>query len=675
MTPSSDEELRKYKIKNQELQYQLNVFNYEISLLINSKFYKILIFGFDTYRKITKVFSKKIQEKLFRKIGPHLQLPALNEITREIGSATIAIPFFNNYYLIHNLISSILENDIDLIDEIIVSDDGSDVAESKLLLDLSLSCKKIRIIKNAINVGFKENSNILFKENKSKIMILVNSDVEFTNQTIRLLLEAFAKDERITLATPLETGCSSNLQLIAQNGEFWKFNAKKIESIEAKYPDVTTAVGYCLAINTHNLPIGKKLFTFNTKAYGEDTNLHYEVLSRNQRSVLVENCLVKHIGGQSYTSKFDFLRSDAEDKFLNKWGNIHSSYAEYFNILEPVNHLAKMVKYNTTFECDFLFLLPTNNDSIGGIKWAYDFIDHFRKEFENIKICVLEPTSFSANFDWDFLTLKDLDSITVKKCIFSVGLGTSDLALTLANKYDVKSATLIQGIDSRFSTFELGLRWVESLSRFDFAICNSTYTSGFASGMGLPHITFTMFPDKKLFYPGEYKQIGKAMVTYSNQFTKGSSYLPEILFKIKSNGFKIDLIGAPDDLDLDNFNNLFESISSKVSRLEMASLFRNSVLFIDLSISEGFGFMALEALMSGCQVLMFRRGGTESEISTYSSAITIIDPNDFMTYSNLNGIKLDLSIDDISVNSRIVKLNQSDNFEQNVLPALKKFIN
>lgn len=155
------------------------------------------------------------------------------------------------------------------------------------------------------NLGFVATVNRGMSMTQGDV-VLLNSDTEVTSGWLQGLHECLRSDSTIATATPwtnngeiasIPVFCAANkpprdrelvARIIASNGT-------------ATYPDLPTAVGFCMAISRQAL---NQLGLFDEQAfgrgYGEENDFSMRAQKAGMRNVLCDDVYVVHLGGRSF---------------------------------------------------------------------------------------------------------------------------------------------------------------------------------------------------------------------------------------------------------------------------------------------------------------------------------------------------------------------------------------
>jgi hypothetical protein len=187
---------------------------------------------------------------------------------------------------------------------------------------ISLLHKRICIISSEKNIGFSKAINIAFRNTKSKYVLILNPDTIIIDDNFDLLLENFKDKHTAVVGCKLvnkedNTYLSANSEPNFFTAIFEFTNLKKIFKnnlftkkfwIEKTYSDnypikVHSVCGAFLLIDKTRIH-SDHIFNESYFLYLEDLDLGYYIKSINQSIVFDPRYKIKHIGGQSNTSKY-----------------------------------------------------------------------------------------------------------------------------------------------------------------------------------------------------------------------------------------------------------------------------------------------------------------------------------------------------------------------------------
>jgi GT2 family glycosyltransferase len=191
--------------------------------------------------------------------------------------------------------------------EVLVLDDASPDPAVAAVLDRWRQCAGLgwRFLRNPQNLGFVGSANRGMRLSDGDV-VLLNSDTEVTPGWLQGLGRCLASDPAIATATPW-----TNNGEIVSLPRFCAVNpppeepdavaAAVARAGAARYPDLPTAVGFCMAVTRRAIDrIG--LFDEERfgKGYGEENDFCMRARAAGMRNVLCDDVYVVHLGGRSF---------------------------------------------------------------------------------------------------------------------------------------------------------------------------------------------------------------------------------------------------------------------------------------------------------------------------------------------------------------------------------------
>lgn len=158
---------------------------------------------------------------------------------------TIAIPTYNRHAAVKELIKDILENNVNLICDVFVFDDGSKCIEENNSYFQSISKNKnIKYIKETINKGYPFSLLRMFKECQTDYIMLMADDDKLISSEISRLLDYLILKNPDFLSTQYFLNQSKQLYRGRKNN--FPINLKNFFSASAHAPGLVFKVDSCL---------------------------------------------------------------------------------------------------------------------------------------------------------------------------------------------------------------------------------------------------------------------------------------------------------------------------------------------------------------------------------------------------------------------------------------------
>lgn len=216
----------------------------------------------------------------------------------------VVVPVFNAFDQTRRCLEALAASQNDAQAQVIVIDDAStDPKISALLDDLPDGWV---YLSNERNLGFVATVNLGIALAGRADAVLLNSDTRVTSGWLDALLKCAASDDRIASITPLTNhGEIASLPAFCRPNPWpddidaWAQAAR--ESGPATYPEVPTAVGFCMYLRRAAIDeIGAFDELAFGRGYGEENDWCCRATAAGWRHVLCDHAFVAHEGGASF---------------------------------------------------------------------------------------------------------------------------------------------------------------------------------------------------------------------------------------------------------------------------------------------------------------------------------------------------------------------------------------
>lgn len=166
-----------------------------------------------------------------------------------------------------------------------------------------------RYLANPENLGFVATANRGMRETAGDV-VLLNADTEVTPGWLQGLARCLGSDPSIATATPWTNNgeiasmprfCEANPPPADRAALESAWKQALAQAGPARYPDIPTAVGFCMAISRRALDrIGLFDEDLFGRGYGEENDLCMRAQAVGMRNVLCDDVYVVHLGGRSF---------------------------------------------------------------------------------------------------------------------------------------------------------------------------------------------------------------------------------------------------------------------------------------------------------------------------------------------------------------------------------------
>lgn len=519
---------------------------------------------------------------------------------------TAVIPIYGNLSLFSHLLDS-LRSDIASGLSVVIVDDSCDPGTSSLLEGLLDEMpESVRLFKNASNEGYVASVNSALEAVLTPYAVLLNSDVEVSGSWLMRFAKALSQD-RVALATALATNSGANLTLELPEHIDWREADRHLETLQAEYPDACTAIGYAMAVNLSLLGENALFSKDFVDGYGEDSDLHYRTLALGFRSVVVDNLLVFHASGASYSGKTGISQTKKMNQaiFAKRWGLIHSRQELLWQLRQPLRRLKEELRIWLTtmnLNADILLVAPTLSSFSGGVRILSDIRDEAGRR--NVSLRVLDLSG--PGYFRQRLTKHRF------KLVVATGVGTFEAAERIASAQGIPLVVLLQGPEYCFENGAHAEVFGRIIRKADLVIALSEFLAEIPKSLGNFRVTVApLGPDALSFYPSGAQRKKQIAISSRTQFEKGLVFLLPVLQKLFQQGWNLVSVGPthPALYDLEFITNLGLIDSNSLRRV-----YSESQYLIDLSLFEGVGLVPLEAASCGTMPVVTRRGGSEQAL-------------------------------------------------------------
>lgn len=251
----------------------------------------------------------------------------------------IIIPVYNAPECVQPCLDSVLRNS-DHAYRIVVIDDGSDQYTKTLIKRYAVSNVNLQVITNENNLGFVKSCNRAIRQSDSEYLVLLNSDTVVPPGWLGRLKQCLDSDPGIGIANPLSNE-AANLSIPIAPGCNFLGQDEGLRDRNAGYPEIVTAVGFCLAMRRRMLEeIGLFDEVFD-QGYCEETDICMRAMKAGWKVVACDNLYVYHKGGASFSDRDERYRKNIKI-FMQRHGDYYrKAYTTFINrgAFTPVRNL------------------------------------------------------------------------------------------------------------------------------------------------------------------------------------------------------------------------------------------------------------------------------------------------------------------------------------------------
>lgn len=262
----------------------------------------------------------------------------------------IIVPVYNALTDLKCCVDSVLRHTTGEWRLILLDDASPDPGIAQYFQQLSrLDDKRIILMQNKSNLGFVGTVNRGMSETEHDV-VLLNSDTIVTSGWLDKLRRCAASDPKIGTITPF----SNNAEICSfpvfcadnplGNTDPERINQAFEQTAAPVYPDIPTAVGFCMYIRRALL---KRIGLFDAVTfglgYGEENDFCMRAIEAGYRNVLCDDTFVAHTGSRSFNAKKQALAEQNMRRLLDKHPDYMRLVTEFIarDPLRPMRELAQ----------------------------------------------------------------------------------------------------------------------------------------------------------------------------------------------------------------------------------------------------------------------------------------------------------------------------------------------
>lgn len=529
----------------------------------------------------------------------------------------------------------------DVLGNVYLINDCNDDLTINLLNNLKEKYSKVIVMQNEENLGFIKTTNRGLKESTSEYALLLNTDCIISNNTIPKLIKNMKIDKNIGLICPISNN-AANLSLPMFKGfTYMQMNNLLEKKFGGKIFDACTIVGNCLMITRECLNKVGYLDEVYGMGYAEETDYQFKAMQKGFKAKVAIDTYVFHKAEVSFGNsqeKQECLDKN-RDLFFKRWGRQYNELLSKYKKNNPIKYIENnLTDEDKKNEFNFLIYLIGLSQNAGGVHMSVDMINYL--VINNIDCNLVY--GFSKGYDeimlFNPILINDLDKYKFKLIVSTLYL-TTYLCKRIADKYNVPLIYFAQGYEPYFENGN------------DYAIAELSYK--------LPDKILTISDYLSFRYKDMFDQTSTIIsnginydllhkkntslkpkvitISLRNNYLKGDFILLDLIKKItkKYKDLEINIMYATKTIKFpfnDNKSIKINKYLGPLNRKEIANIFQQSDIFIDCSLTEGFGLMALEAMTAGNVAIVSNSGGINEYIDDGINGFIVNDVNNVYSY-------------------------------------------
>lgn len=558
-----------------------------------------------------------------------------------MSKCDIIIPIYNSPEWVKMCVYALYKNTPDeYIGKVILMNDNSDELTCNCIRNLEKKYPKIEVYKNENNLGFIKNVNRGMDKTTAEYILLLNTDCLVSKNTIPKLIDHMEKNKKIGLICPISSNAANLSYDIPEHYSYLQVNDLFYENFKGMNFDACTVVGNCLMISRECMQKTGYLDEIYGMGYGDETDYQFKAHEQGFEAKVAIDTYVYHKSEVSFgTSPEKQKRLDHNRAiFFERWGEQYNKKMQEYVKNDPIEYIKNNLKIDKKPEPNILFFLPDIHQKAGGVHVIVDIVNYLNINgyFANILTERIHEYKEIMIFSPSFM--KDIKEVS-PKCIAGTIYPTIFFCETIAKHYNIPCVNFMQGYEPCFDNGEI-YSWAElacknsqnilAISEFLQKKCKENF------GKEAKVIPNSINTD--LLYNSDKQIKDKKQVTFvfRDNFAKGDFILSEILklLTLKNYNFEINVIYMREIMfPINNNENLkINFYKGPLNRKEVSNILFKTDIFVDASLMEGFGLMALEAMAAGAVPVMSQSFGVDEYAEDSKNCFIIKEVNNAEKY-------------------------------------------
>ena len=558
-----------------------------------------------------------------------------------MSKCDIIIPIYNSPEWVKMCVYALYKNTPDeYIGKVILMNDNSDELTCNCIRNLEKKYPKIEVYKNENNLGFIKNVNRGMDKTTAEYILLLNTDCLVSKNTIPKLIDHMEKNKKIGLICPISSNAANLSYDIPEHYSYMQVNDLFYENFKGMNFDACTVVGNCLMISRECMQKTGYLDEIYGMGYGDETDYQFKAHEQGFEAKVAIDTYVYHKSEVSFgTSPEKQKRLDHNRAiFFERWGEQYNKKMQEYVKNDPIEYIKNNLKIDKKPEPNILFFLPDIHQKAGGVHVIVDIVNYLNINgyFANILTERIHEYKEIMIFSPSFM--KDIKEVS-PKCIAGTIYPTIFFCETIAKHYNIPCVNFMQGYEPCFDNGEI-YSWAElacknsqnilAISEFLQKKCKEN--------LGKEAKVIPNSINTDLLYNSDKHIKDKKQVTFvfRDNFAKGDFILSEILklLTLKNYNFEINVIYMREIMfPINNNENLkINFYKGPLNRKEVSNILFKTDIFVDASLMEGFGLMALEAMAAGAVPVMSQSFGVDEYAEDSKNCFIIKEVNNAEKY-------------------------------------------
>lgn len=534
-----------------------------------------------------------------------------------------------------------VNTDPNLINKVYLINDCDDIFTTNCLRNLkSKYGSKIILKQNKQNLGFIKTCNFGLKLSTAEYVLLLNSDCLLSKNAVEKLINHLKTNPKIGLICPLANNAANLTLPIPEGWSYTQINSLLEENFLGQNFDACTVVGNCLMITRECIKKTGILDEAYGTGYGEETDYQFKAMAKGFEAKVAIDTYVFHKAEASFgTSKEKQARLQKNrNLFFSRWSDQYNSELKKYNRNDPIKYIhSHLPKKAWSPKVKTLFYIDGIVQNAGGVHTVVDIVNYLTINSQKVNILFNLKYPYQENILFTPIPASKADNIECEQIISTVWK-TAFEARTIANQKNAHLFSFVQGYESyfengtKYGAVELSYKLSDSIltvSKYLEQELRDTFNkNSFVISNGI---------NSDLLCQGSIspKNPSATVITIimRNNTMKGDWLLMDIIKRLGKLNYRlqINVISVEKKISLPSINNdkvEINLLTGPQDRSTVYQLLQKSDIYVDASLSEGFGLTALEAMASGCIPVVSNSMGINEYIKNNENGYIIEKIND-----------------------------------------------